>query len=98
MGTVQGRTRFKLCLAVAFTVIATGELRSQGILNSDAPTPTPTPSPTPASRLGNVSTRAFVQIADNVMIGGFIVEGSEPKSVIIRAIGPELSQYGVSDV
>ena len=29
------------------------------------------------------------------MIGGFIVQGTTPRSVIIRAIGPELSQYGV---
>ena len=29
------------------------------------------------------------------MIGGFIVQGTEPKRVIIRAIGPELTQYGV---
>ena len=46
-------------------------------------------------RLGNVSTRAFVQTGDHVMIGGFIVQGTEPKRVIIRAIGPELSQHGV---
>ena len=32
------------------------------------------------------------------MIGGFIVEGSEPKRVIVRAIGPELTQYGVPNV
>ena len=44
----------------------------------------------PISILGNISTRAFVQTADNVMIGGFIVQGTEPKRVIIRAIGPEL--------
>ena len=31
------------------------------------------------------------------MIGGFIVQGTQPKNVIIRAIGPELSQYGVPD-
>ena len=49
----------------------------------------------PLSTLGNISTRAFVQTGDNVMIGGFIVEGTEPKRVIIRAIGPELTQYGV---
>jgi N-acetylneuraminic acid mutarotase len=60
-----------------------------------SPTPTPTPSATPASRLGNISTRAFVQTGDNVVIGGFIVQGTEPKRVIIRAIGPELTQYGV---
>ena len=45
--------------------------------------------------LGNISTRASVQTGDNVMIGGFIVQGTTPKRVIIRAIGPELSQYGV---
>ena len=45
--------------------------------------------------LANLSTRAFVQTSDNVMIGGFIVQGSQPKRVILRAIGPELSQYGV---
>ena len=49
---------------------------------------------TPA-QLGNISTRAFVQTGDNVMIGGFIVQGTEPKRVIVRAIGPELTQYGV---
>ena len=32
------------------------------------------------------------------MIGGFIVQGTEPKRVIIRAIGPELTQYGVPNV
>jgi hypothetical protein len=29
------------------------------------------------------------------MIGGFMVQGTEPKRVIIRAIGPDLTQYGV---
>ena len=47
------------------------------------------------STLGNISSRAFVQTGDNVMIGGFIVRGNESKRVIIRAIGPELTQYGV---
>jgi len=47
------------------------------------------------SILGNISTRSFVQTGDNVMIGGVIVEGTQPKRVIVRAIGPELTQYGV---
>jgi uncharacterized protein YggT (Ycf19 family) len=50
-----------------------------------------------SSILGNISTRSFVQIGDNVMIGGFIVQGIGPKRVIIRAIGPELGQYGIPD-
>jgi hypothetical protein len=45
--------------------------------------------------LGNISTRSFVQTGTNVMIGGFIIEGSEPKTVIVRAIGPELTRFGV---
>jgi hypothetical protein len=49
----------------------------------------------PISILGNISTRAFVQTNDNVVIGGFIVQGTETKRVIIRAIGSELTQYGV---
>src|SRR5438046_6695749 len=53
-------------------------------------------SPDTSSILGNISTRSFVQTDDNVMIGGFIVQGAQPKGVILRAIGPELTQYGVS--
>jgi hypothetical protein len=44
-----------------------------------------------SSILGNISTRSFVQKGDEVMIGGFIVQGPYSKRVIIRAIGPELS-------
>jgi len=53
------------------------------------------PSP---SILGNISTRGFVQMDDNVMIGGFIVQGPVIKRVIVRAIGPELIPYGVPNV
>jgi N-acetylneuraminic acid mutarotase len=48
-----------------------------------------------ASILSNISTRSFVQAGDDVMIGGFIIEGTGPKRVIVRAIGPELAQHGV---
>jgi len=54
-------------------------------------------SPAPNSILGNITTRSFVQTGADVMIGGFIVQGTQPKRVIIRAIGPELTQYGVPD-
>jgi len=54
-------------------------------------------NPAASSTLGNISTRSLVQTGENVMIGGFIVEGSGPKRVIIRAIGPELTQYGITN-
>jgi len=55
-------------------------------------------SPDASSILGNISTRSFVQTGDNVMIGGFMVQGTQPKKVIVRAIGPELTRYGVTNV
>jgi hypothetical protein len=39
-----------------------------------------------------------VQTGDNVGIGGFIITGSAPKHVLLRAIGPSLSQLGVPNV
>src|SRR5256886_14512218 len=55
-------------------------------------------SAAPNSILGNISTRSFVQTGDNVMIGGVIVQGTQSRRVILRAIGPELTQYGVPDI
>ena len=50
------------------------------------------------ARLFNISTRGPVNTGDNVMIGGFIISGSAPKSVLIRARGPSLAQFGVPNV
>jgi len=51
------------------------------------------------SKLANVSTRGFVQTADNVMIGGFILEGITAEThVVVRGIGPSLSQFGLSNL
>lgn len=48
-----------------------------------------------APALVNVSARAFVDGGDRVLIAGFVTDGS--KSVILRAVGPTLAQYGISD-
>jgi hypothetical protein len=56
-----------------------------------------TTSPITTSWLSNISTRALVQTGDNVMIGGFIVQGTQSKRVIIRAIGPSLTPFGITD-
>jgi T5SS/PEP-CTERM-associated repeat protein len=58
-------------------------------LSIAAPAPTPTPTATPTT-LGNISTRLRVETGDNVLIGGFIITGTQDKKVIIRAIGPSL--------
>jgi CSLREA domain-containing protein len=55
-----------------------------------SPTPTSTPAPTPVTTLANISTRLRVETGDNVLIGGFIVTGTQPKKIIVRAIGTSL--------
>ena len=54
------------------------------------PTATPTATPTPPAKLANIATRLRVETGDNVLIGGFIITGSQPKRLIVRAIGPSL--------
>jgi hypothetical protein len=63
-----------------------------------APIPSATPTPTPdiPSRLVNISTRMQVGTGDEVMIGGFIIQGTQLKKIILRAIGPSLSENGVA--
>lgn len=52
-----------------------------------------------ASQLANISTRGFVQTGDNVMIGGFILgHFSGSANVVVRGIGPSLSQFGLNNV
>jgi hypothetical protein len=47
--------------------------------------------------LQNISTRGFIGTDDNVLIGGFIVQGTGPATVILRAIGFSLTAQGVTD-
>ncbi|HKP04274.1 MAG TPA: hypothetical protein VJU77_13055 [Chthoniobacterales bacterium] len=60
-------------------------------------TPTPTPTVSPAAQPLNLSTRMRVQAGDNVGIGGFIITGSASKHLLLRAIGPSLTGFGVPD-
>ena len=46
----------------------------------------------------NLSTRGDVLTGDSVLIGGFIISGSEPKTMALRALGPSLTGFGVSGV
>ena len=50
----------------------------------------------PPRDLLNISTRLQVLTGDKVLIGGFIITGTDPKKVIVRGIGPSLSGVGVT--
>ena len=47
--------------------------------------------------LGNISTRLPVGTGDDVLIAGFQIAGSTAKQLLVRAIGPALAQFGVSN-
>jgi CSLREA domain-containing protein len=49
-------------------------------------------------KFGNISTRGFVGTGNSVMIAGVIVKGMESENVIIRGLGPTLTQFGVPNV
>src|SRR5215211_2049191 len=50
----------------------------------------------PAPNLVNLSTRAFVGTGDRVLIGGIIIQGSQPATVVLRGIGHSLAARGVA--
>ena len=49
-----------------------------------------------SARLSQISTRGNVQLGNDLLIGGFIIAQSQTK-VLLRAIGPELKAFGVSN-
>jgi hypothetical protein len=78
----------------AYTVIVSGANSGQGIGLVELYDL----SPESNSKLSNISTRGSVGTGDNVLISGFIVGDVGSATVIIRALGPSLTSYGVSGV
>jgi uncharacterized delta-60 repeat protein len=102
-GVISG-TPTALSAATDYTVTATNSggftTVTVNITVNPQPTPTPTPIPTATPGLvGNVSTRLPVGADDNVLIEGFIVQGpaGSTKKIIVRAIGPSLALFGITD-
>jgi len=61
------------------------------------PAPGVGPTPSPGAQSLNISTRGRVGTGDNVLIAGFIITGTGSKNVVLRAIGPSLTNFGISD-
>jgi hypothetical protein len=45
----------------------------------------------------NISTLARVASASDSLVSGFVISGSKPRNVLVRAVGPTLAQFGVGD-
>ena len=74
-----------------------GTVMVAGSTPTPSPSPSPTPDPTVPAQSLNVSTRLDVETGDQVSIGGIIITEGEVKKVLLRAIGPSLAAFGVSD-
>lgn len=55
-------------------------------------------SSTGSARLVNISARTRVGTGDDCLIAGFVVTGESGKTLLVRAVGPGLTAYGVSGV
>ena len=54
--------------------------------------------PTADTALANISTRGLVQTGDDVMIAGFIISGGGSNAqLLLRGIGPSLTDFGVTN-
>ncbi|MGI8820541.1 MAG: matrixin family metalloprotease [Chthoniobacterales bacterium] len=52
---------------------------------------------TDAPVLRNISTRALIGPGDSSLIGGFIIQGSQPATVVVRGIGFSLAELGITN-
>jgi hypothetical protein len=77
----------------AYTVVVRGQNSTQGISLAEV---YEIYGPGLNSKLGNVSGRSFVDTGDNVLISGFIIGDVERATVVVRALGPSLGSFGVS--
>lgn len=80
--------------AGTYTVTATS---SSGVFFSRTATLSVTPIATSAdTTLANISTRGVVGSGSGVLIAGLVIGGTTPKTVLIRAAGPALADFGVT--
>jgi uncharacterized delta-60 repeat protein len=79
-----GAAVYALALLADGRIVAGGEF---GLVASPALIP---------ARLRNISSRMFVDNGDNALIAGIIVAGSGEKKLLARAIGPSLTNAGIT--
>lgn len=51
---------------------------------------------TSATRFTNLSARSQVGVGENILVAGFVVDGTAPKRLLLRGAGPALAQFGLS--
>jgi hypothetical protein len=80
----------------SYSVWITGVGGATGVALAEIYDATPPAAQTAATpRLTNVSARTLVGTGDDILIAGFVIGGQTSKTVLIRAIGPALTDFGV---
>lgn len=79
----------------AYSAVITGQAGASGVALVEVYDATAGTIPL-AQRVVNIATRATAGTGDNALIAGFYVGGSVPKRVLIRGVGPALTQFGVT--
>ncbi|MFZ9837116.1 MAG: YHYH protein, partial [Opitutaceae bacterium] len=84
---------------VTLTALATYDTRADGGLSGvgNAAVAAAAVGTTGTARLVNIATRAALGGAAGTPIAGFVLGGSGTKPVLVRAVGPGLASYGVTD-
>jgi hypothetical protein len=90
--TVAANYRVTLTALATYSTSGTGGL--SGIGNTATATASVGTSGT--ARLVNISTRAQIGGSAGTPIAGFVISGTAAKTVLVRAVGPTLTSYGVS--
>ena len=80
----------------SYSLQITGKNNATGIALAEIYDATPSAQFTGSTpRLVNVSARTQVGTGDNILIAGFVVGGTTPVRVLVRAVGPTLGAFGV---
>ena len=83
----------------AYSIQISGKGGATGVALAEIYDATPNSAFTPATpRLVNVSARTQVGTGDNILIAGFVIGGTTPVRVLVRAVGPTLGVFGVGGV
>jgi hypothetical protein len=78
-----------------YTAQITGKAAATGIALMEA---YDTSAASDTARLVNISARSQVGTGGDILIAGFVVSGNVNKRVLIRGVGPALTQFGVGGV
>lgn len=82
--------------AQAYTAVAAGPAGTSGITLVEAYDADTVPGTVTGPRLLNLSVRGEIGPDETSLIAGFVLIGTEPRRILLRAIGPGLAPFGVA--